>query len=151
VQDETQDAVGQDQNEERIAELEKKLKLLTQDNSEGGCSGGGCHEGEYSLQNEVENLEDHPSVESDSLAECMKCHASGEYAFKTLIHKVHLVEGEHYTDEYDKNCINCHEISEEGKVSVEGLEEENGANGEEVGNNEEDETNGETENGNNEE
>lgn len=105
----------------KISELEKKLKLVTQDNSETACTGG-CHEGEYSLQNQTEDIEGHPGVESDSLTECMECHASGEYAFKTVIHKAHLIEGEHYTDEYDKNCINCHEISEEGHVTVEGLE-----------------------------
>ncbi|KXS41743.1 MULTISPECIES: hypothetical protein [unclassified Candidatus Frackibacter] len=148
AQDEAQDTADAAQNEEnkqnaeRVAKLEEKLKVVTQDNSDGkGCIG--CHEAgsEYSLQKEIDGIEGHPQVEAKELSDCMQCHASGNLAFKRLIHEKHLVEGDHYKEEYDKNCINCHKISENGEINVRGLD---GKNGEDKGNggNEDTEGNG---------
>ncbi|SJZ32411.1 hypothetical protein [Selenihalanaerobacter shriftii] len=145
TEDNTQDQAGDQaeaqqnnqQNQERIAELEEKLQLVTQDNSEGGCTAG-CHQGEYNLQNQIKDIEGHPDVEASSLEECLQCHASGELAFKTVIHKSHLIEGEHYTEDYDKNCINCHNISEDGEITVDGLDNQENGND---ANNTEDENN----------
>lgn len=105
---------------------EPETTQLIEDQAPQGCPS--CHKKEgdqdYRLSTEVKSIANHPPVaENVGVKDCMPCHgAQSDRPFTKIMHRVHLVEGEHYTDRYDRNCINCHSIAEQGEVKVKGLE-----------------------------
>ncbi|GAW91154.1 hypothetical protein [Calderihabitans maritimus] len=107
---------------------EPNAAQMMEDQAPNGCVS--CHrkkdDKDYRLSAEVKNIEGHPQVKEDAtLKDCIQCHGhESERPFRTILHRIHLVEGEHYLEKYDKNCINCHRVSEEGEVTVKGLEEQ---------------------------
>ncbi|MBO8169516.1 MAG: hypothetical protein H0Z35_10080 [Thermoanaerobacteraceae bacterium] len=107
---------------------ETEANQLIEDQAPEGCSS--CHkktdDKDYRLSAEVEHIEGHPNVAEDAtVKECIGCHgANSDQPFNKILHRVHLVDGEHYLDKYDKNCINCHRIADDGTVTIKGLEQD---------------------------
>lgn len=105
---------------------EPETTQIIEDQAPNGCPS--CHQKEgdqdYRLSTEIKNIANHPPVpEEAQVKDCMPCHgAQSDRPFTKIMHRVHLVEGEHYTDRYDRNCINCHTISDQGEVKVKGLQ-----------------------------
>ncbi len=97
------------------------IKVASVDKSPGGCND--CHkkisdDKDYSLAAEIKKLESHPEVPSESVADCISCHAEGTpLALSAIMHKGHLL-GEHY-EKYGNSCINCHDQT--NKMIVKGL------------------------------
>lgn len=104
---------------------EPETTQLIEDQAPQGCPS--CHkktdDKDYRLSTEVKGIANHPTVPEDAtVKDCMPCHGDqSERPFKKVLHRVHIVEGQHYTDRYDKNCINCHQIGDDGTVTVKGL------------------------------
>jgi len=119
---------GDEDGADGADELAEKLERVTKDNAPGGC--GDCHrkineEKDYTLNAEAKAIADHPETNANTVAECIVCHdAESERPFRKILHRAHIIEGEHYTEEYDKNCINCHQVDEQGTVVVKGLEQQ---------------------------
>lgn len=106
---------------------EPKSTQLIEDQAPQGCAS--CHkktdDKDYRLSAEVKGIANHPSVpENATVKDCVTCHAKGSARpLDTILHRVHLVEGKHYTDRYGKNCLNCHKVLDNGKIRVKGLEQ----------------------------
>ena len=105
---------------------EENIAQKIKDSAPEGCAS--CHkkeneEQDHRLGMEANSIEGHSEIDEDAdVNDCMMCHATGDRAFRKVLHRVHLIEGDHYIENYDHNCINCHEISDEGEVTVKGLE-----------------------------
>lgn len=101
---------------------------LVKDEAPEGCAS--CHkkisdEKDYRLSAETKNVEGHPPVSEDATVKtCIKCHGEdSDRPFEKVIHRIHLVESK-YLEEYGLNCINCHQLADDGTITVKGLEEE---------------------------
>jgi hypothetical protein len=108
---------------------EEKLAQMTQDQAPNGCED--CHrkiseEKDYTLAAEANEIEGHPTVKEDAtVQDCYKCHSKdSDKPFGKILHAGHLVEGEHYKEKYDSNCINCHKVNDNGSIIVKDLENE---------------------------
>jgi len=121
------DNQNQDPNQAQGVPEEQVAKMTT-DQAPNGC--GDCHkkqdeEHDYSLSAEAAGIEGHPELKEDAgVEDCVVCHKESGPAPELggILHVAHLVEGDHYQESYDHNCINCHKISDEGSVAVKGLE-----------------------------
>lgn len=109
---------------------EPETTQLVEDQAPQGCPS--CHKKtdnqDYRLSTEVKGITNHPPVaEEAAVKDCLPCHgAQSDRPFTKVMHRVHIVEGQHYTDRYDKNCINCHQIGNDGTVTVKGLNAQGG-------------------------
>jgi len=97
------------------------------DQAPDGCAS--CHrkvseEKDYRLSAETENIEGHPDVpENAEINDCIQCHGTdSKRPFARILHRVHIVEGDHYREKYDKTCINCHRVADNGVVTIKGLQ-----------------------------
>lgn len=85
-----------------------------------GCNS--CHQGEYSLANEIAKMADegkHVKVDVKGPQDCLNCHANN---FAQKLHTVHLSGTENkFVANYGGACVNCHVLGEDGKVVVKGL------------------------------
>ncbi|MHB1128025.1 MAG: hypothetical protein ACYC2T_13930 [Bacillota bacterium] len=111
-----------DQNATNVSE--KMIK----DNAPEGCEG--CHKKvdeatDRRISQAVKNIEGHPPVAEDAtIQNCTPCHIGENPVgppFRKAMHKVHLITGEKYKENYDHNCINCHKIADDGTVTVKAL------------------------------
>lgn len=88
-----------------------------------------CHKPgtQYSLSNEAKGIEGHPPVNSDEVSTCMRCHAneSKDYAFMYVLHTGHLgSEDSHFVTNYNGQCTTCHQMTQNGKVVVVGVNDQ---------------------------
>ncbi|RQD75260.1 MAG: hypothetical protein D5R97_06370 [Candidatus Syntrophonatronum acetioxidans] len=67
------------------------------------------------------NIEGHPVIGSKYLVECMGCHGLGEEDFGRRLHASHM-KSRLYTEFFNSGCLGCHQMNDEGKVFVKGLE-----------------------------
>jgi len=103
---------------------EEGVALISSADYADGCAS--CHvktdDHDYTLAAEIANIEGHPGVPAETVADCMGCHAEGPIAFKALLHRVHL-EGQYYVKRWGSACVTCHAVSVEGEAFVKGLQE----------------------------
>lgn len=103
-----------------------EVKLVSTEDKPQGCAS--CHvkvadDKDYRLEAEIKKIQGHPQVTATKVKECITCHGAnaGERAFKKLLHARHYKEGSVFVKNYDGACVNCHKMSEDGKMVVAGL------------------------------
>ncbi|WP_227764251.1 multiheme c-type cytochrome [Zhaonella formicivorans] len=89
-----------------------------------GCND--CHkkvaeDKDYSLTAELKKIEGHPQLEAKGVADCTSCH-QGDNGLNKVLHKAHYGQDSVFVSEYKGACVQCHKLSESGKLTVAGLE-----------------------------
>lgn len=95
---------------------------LAEDKFPQGCAS--CHKVEgdknYSLSAEIQKIKGHPAIKANDVKVCMGCHKEGKFAFKKVLHPIHL-NSQVFGPKLGGNCLSCHAMSPEGEMSVKGL------------------------------
>lgn len=96
-----------------------EIKVAQVDVSPAGCAN--CHletaTKDYSLKAIFKDNPKHPRIQFNDVNKCFTCHR-GDLALNRFLHPAHLLN-EMYAG-YGNSCLNCHQQSEDGKVSVKG-------------------------------
>lgn len=103
---------------------QQERQLVMEDRWPEGCNS--CHKVEgkdrtiatYTNQ----RVAGHPVVDSRDIEDCYDCHRTGDDRFARSLHLSHM-NSRVYTEAFGAGCIGCHQMNDQGKVFIKGLED----------------------------
>lgn len=73
----------------------------------------GCADCHGEVANTVANIEGHPQIPMETLADCQPCHAAeGDISLSRVLHDSHYAADDSFA------CVHCHKLAEDGTVPV---------------------------------